>query len=113
MITSSALFMSGEHRFVDANNMVNIADIRGIAPEPIPLAELARNGLTAASRWAVAGFPLASLTVFSERAKACSECLDSQGVPVWSSEGIGHCRACGCTGLKRYLATERCPAGKW
>lgn len=93
--------------------MNNISDIRGVVPEPIPLTELARNGLTAASRWAVAGFPVVNEQTYTARVQTCHACADAQGVPVWSNDGIGHCRVCGCTGLKRYLATERCPAGKW
>lgn len=83
-------------------------------PTPIEptLAELASTFASAVSGWAAAGFPVTVEAVYAERAGACSRC------EYWQEAarlGLGKCTApgCGCTRLKRWLATERCVLGKW
>jgi hypothetical protein len=49
---------------------------------------------------------------YAARAGAC------EGCPHWDGAaraGLGKCNApnCGCTKLKRWLATETCPLRKW
>lgn len=47
---------------------------------------------------------------FRARAAACAGC------EFWDAAargGLGKCRVCGCTQLKLWLATERCPKGRW
>lgn len=83
-------------------------------PEPTPV-EMAGNFAVAVSRWVAAGAPVVSAEVYAARAAACGGC------ELWDGAarlGLGKCRApgCGCTSLKRWLATERCkhPAGsRW
>lgn len=78
-------------------------------PEPTP-AEMAVNIGKAGAKWIAAGFPVLSQARYDERAAACNAC------PLWDAKarlGLGKCNACGCTALKRWLATERCPHGKW
>ena len=63
-------------------------------------------------RWLRAGCPLSSSQVRRARRAACLAC------DRWAPEGnlgLGECRhpECGCSGAKRALATEHCPAGKW
>lgn len=75
--------------------------------EPTTL-ELAANFAGAVGRWSAAGFPVVSAEVCASRADACDGC------ELWDAKarlGLGKCRApgCGCTSLKRWLASERCP----
>lgn len=66
--------------------------------------ELIRNFGAAVGRWAAAGFEVTGQDEYARRRVACDACADWVG---------GRCRRCGCTGLKLWLATERCPAGRW
>lgn len=79
----------------------------GAFPEPSP-AEMSANLAKAAARWIGAGFPVVSQTIYDTRSDACQKCS------FWDGKarlGLGKCKApgCGCTGLKRWLATETCP----
>jgi hypothetical protein len=79
---------------------------------PEPRWNNARNLLLALGKWAKAGFPVASQETLKHRARACRAC------PHWSDEargGLGKCHhhACGCTRLKWWLQTEKCPDGRW
>lgn len=70
--------------------------------------ELAANFAGAVGRWSSAGFPVVSPEIYAARAEACDGCR------FWDGKarlGLGKCGApgCGCTSLKRWLATERCP----
>lgn len=70
-------------------------------------AELLGNVASAGARWAAAGFPLVSDEAYRMRSAACAAC------PLWDGAarmGLGKCNApgCGCTKLKRWLATEKC-----
>ncbi len=85
-------------------------------PQPPPdeptVAELAANFTGALGRWLSAGAPVVSAEIYATRAAACDAC------PHWSATarlGLGKCSApgCGCTSLKRWLATERCPLAHW
>ena len=55
-------------------------------------------------RWAEAGFAVVTREEFDGRRINCDACDQWTGVT---------CRACGCTRLKLWLATERCPLRKW
>lgn len=79
------------------------------APLPGPL-DMLKSFAVASSRWADAGFPVVSEEEHAERVEICNSC------PEWEAGarfGAGKCRVCGCTKLKRWLATERCPKEKW
>ena len=87
-----------------ASRMVELA-------EPT-ITELASSFATALGKWASLGFPIAGKASYEARCLACSKCEH------WSDDarlGLGKCSApgCGCTRLKRWLATEKCPLGKW
>ncbi len=77
-----------------------------IANEYPPLAEQASNALGALGRVAGAvltGSPvMVSEAVYAERTAICKACEHYDAV-------ADKCRVCGCYGLKRRLATERCP----
>jgi hypothetical protein len=81
------------------------------APEPT-LAELAANFTGAMDRWATAGFPTVSAETYATRSAACEACEHWDGS---ARLGLGKCNApgCGCTKLKRWLSTERCPLQRW
>ena len=74
--------------------------------------ELAGNFVEAIRKWALSGFPVASEEIYAERAAICGQCEFWDGA---ARAGLGQCTApgCGCTRFKRFLATERCPLGKW
>ena len=82
------------------------------SPAEPTLAELAANFTTALARWSAAGFPTVSAEAYAARAAACDACEHWQ---PQARLGLGKCAApgCGCTSLKRWLATEKCPQGKW
>ncbi|MCF7788607.1 MAG: hypothetical protein K9N47_20965 [Prosthecobacter sp.] len=86
------------------------AELAGVA---MPTAvEIAARGMVAFARWAAAGLPVVDEPTRQQRAAACAEC------PRWDAAargGLGHCKhpGCGCTHLKWWLATERCPDGRW
>ena len=79
--------------------------------EPSPV-ELAANFATAVTKWVEAGFPVVSAEVFRRRSLACDSCEYWDGAARF---GLGKCthKKCGCTRMKRWLATEKCPLGKW
>jgi len=80
-------------------------------PAPLPNAlEMVKNFTKAAGRWADAGFPTVTENVHDARAAICESCEEWDGK---ARMGAGKCNACGCTGLKRWLATESCPLKKW
>lgn len=82
-----------------------------IPPEPT-VADLASNFTSAMARWAQGGFPVASRELYAARSAVCDAC------PHWDGSarlGLGKCSApeCGCTSMKRWLTTEKCPLNKW
>ncbi len=76
------------------------------------LADLATNFTGAVARWAGQGFPTVPAEQYVARAAVCEACEFWDGT---ARLGLGKCNApgCGCTKLKRWLATEKCPLGKW
>jgi hypothetical protein len=63
-------------------------------------------------QWAKAGFPVADKQTVKARKQSCINC------GFWNAEarmGLGKCthQKCGCTKIKWWLATEKCPIGKW
>ena len=78
-------------------------------PLPGPL-EMLKSFATASKKWADAGFPTVTEDQYQSRVDDCEGCSE------WDEKarlGMGKCNACGCTGLKRWLATEQCPKNKW
>lgn len=87
-----------------------------VPPKEIPvlpsLSTKYRRLGVALKTWHDAGMPVANRQTRKHRATVCKAC------PHWlpgGNLGLGECRApgCGCTSLKRWLATERCPLAKW
>lgn len=92
------------------------AKYRGISavlpPKEPTASELAANFGSALAKWSVAGFPVVSREIYEARASACAPC------EFWNATarlGLGKCthKKCGCTKMKRWLVTEKCPLGKW
>ena len=81
-------------------------------PERSSIPEKARRLALALVRWARGGFGLVGAVARQRRKRACEAC------DYWRPKGnvgLGECQApgCGCTRLKCWLPTERCPLGKW
>lgn len=96
-------------------------EIRATEPELTALVEgltmpavsdILRRGMAAFGRWAAAGLPVVSEETRQQRAAACTACPRWDGL---ARGGLGHCKhpGCGCTRLKWWLRTERCPDGRW
>ena len=79
--------------------------------EPTP-ADIVSNFVQATSKWALAGFPITEKKTYEYRSSFCSSC------ELWDAKarfGLGKCNSkkCGCTSVKLWIATEKCPIGKW
>jgi len=67
------------------------------------------NGIhlaVAVAGWAASGFKTVTEDIHMERSVHCSIC------PRWDARK-GRCEECGCYGAKHWLASEKCPLGKW
>lgn len=76
------------------------------------MSELAGNFTKSVARWVHAGFPVVPNEVYATRTTLCESCEFWDGV---ARMGLGKCthKNCGCTKMKRWLSTEKCPLGKW
>lgn len=87
----------------------------GTMPGMIPRAvSLARS----IGRWVANGAKVVSEAVLNQRLDQCqgNTELGISRCPHWNGSrlfGTMQCGKCGCTKLKLYLPTERCPIGKW
>jgi hypothetical protein len=66
----------------------------------------ASSVVRSAVRWIAHGLHVAPEALQWERSCVCALC------PAWDA-GRRRCNECGCTSLKHWLATERCPLGRW
>ncbi len=76
------------------------------------IAEMTRNFADAMLRWVGSGFATVDEVAFTLRLAQCRAC------PHWDEAaraGVGKCNhpKCGCTKAKLWLASERCPIGRW
>ena len=72
--------------------------------------DMVRNFGASVMAWAVSGFPIVDRATFDQRLATCAAC------PFWKPRArftLGKCEKCGCTKLKHWLATERCPDKRW
>ncbi len=95
----------------DNQSVKKIDFISTSLPEPT-ISEMTMNFVSATSKWAASGFPVVSNEMYQDRMKICSTC------EFWDANarfGMGKCKApgCGCTRLKQWLKTEKCPKDKW
>jgi len=73
-----------------------------------PVVKAARF-LRAVGRWAASGFKTVTEAQYDQRVETCTNCHFFRGVHNFHAS----CGKCGCSGLKLWLATEKCPDGKW
>ena len=72
--------------------------------------DMVRNFGAAAMAWVASGFQIVPKETFTARLAICAAC------PFWKPRArfsLGKCDKCGCTKLKHWLATERCPDKRW
>ncbi len=61
-------------------------------------------------KWVKEGAEVVTEDQLAERARLCTAC------EFWDQEafgGFGKCKKCGCSGMKLYLSTSKCPIDKW
>lgn len=78
--------------------------------EPPTWAEKAMNFASAARDWVSSGFRHVTHEQYEIRKEICLKC------PYWAGSmamGYGGCSKCGCSGLKLFLPSQRCPDGRW
>ena len=85
---------------------------RAARPSEPTISEMLLNFSGAIGSWVGAGLPVVSREQWAARMAVCDTCQH------WDSAarlGLGRCGApgCGCTRFKHWLATEKCPLGKW
>lgn len=76
---------------------------------PTVMKMMASLGKSAAV-YAADGFTNATKQQHQERLEICNAC------EFWENEsyfGLGKCRKCGCSGAKLWVASSKCPIGKW
>lgn len=67
-------------------------------------------------RWVKAGMPITTWEQFKARHVKCTGDENNPRCPHFSKfEGLGitKCGKCGCSSVKLFLGTEKCPVGKW
>lgn len=84
----------------------------GGSPSLSSPSSLLANFSVATARWVAAGFPVVARSEFERRLAVCGKCA------LWDAKGfcgIGKCLhgRCGCSVVKHWLATEKCPDKKW
>jgi hypothetical protein len=71
---------------------------------------------TSLARWIMAGAPLVTWEGFKARYVQCTGDEEHARCPYltkFASFGIPKCGGCGCSTVKLFLETERCPKGRW
>lgn len=85
-------------------------------PAEPSMKNMAVNLVSALGAWAAAGFPVLSAEDARARGEQCSGSETKPKCAHWQPDaraGFGKCRLCGCTNLKWWLATAKCPIQKW
>lgn len=82
------------------------------AVAPPTIREMSQNFAGAMLRFAKSGFKTVDEDTAKARLAVCRQC------DLWDEnarKGLGKCNhgKCGCTLIKHYLASEKCPDGKW
>lgn len=66
--------------------------------------------IEALSYWRERGYPIASQEEIDKRLGICKGCEKWDQARFF---GIGKCNTCGCSAVKQWLATSKCPLNKW
>ncbi len=78
--------------------------------------EMVRNFSLAMGKWIKAGFKVVDQEKHNARAAICQGNELTPKCDFWEPGarlGMGKCKKCGCTKMKLWLATEKCPVDKW
>lgn len=84
--------------------------------EPPTFVELAVRFARAMFSWAASGFSCVTADQFATRQQICAGSETTPACSAWRGSagfGYGKCGSCGCTGLKLFMTTEKCPQNKW
>jgi len=81
-----------------------------IDSEPPTLAQKIVNLARAMTQFASSGFKLAEPEKVNSRKETCEVCYYYAGSSSIMKVG---CRKCGCSGIKLYMDSEKCPDGRW
>lgn len=86
-----------------------LPDICSDTEPPTPM-EMAAKFARAAVTWVANGATVVSPEQFQQRLDTCRACERWNGEAFF---GLGRCGKCGCSGVKLYMDTEKCPLSKW
>jgi hypothetical protein len=91
-----------------------IVSIREKQGESVSLITKAGNLGAALVEWGAGGFAMASEETRLKRRAICEQCPQGRWNPS-GNLGLGECMhpKCGCSKLKWFLATSRCPLKLW
>ena len=78
--------------------------------EPPSTVDLARQFARSVLKWTCSGFQCVTSEQYQERLNTCLGCDRWNGEAMF---GLGRCGKCGCSGVKLYMTTEKCPLDKW
>lgn len=70
------------------------------------LAQRLRSFGHAMAAWKASGYAVVTKEVLAEREDQCMSCGWWRG---FATTGLGSCGKCGCTGIKLFLASSKCP----
>lgn len=77
----------------------------------LPVAVTRFTSLIEALRyWRERGYPIASQEEIDKRFEVCKGCEKWDQTKFF---GIGKCNTCGCSSIKQWLGTSKCPLNKW
>jgi hypothetical protein len=65
---------------------------------------------SASIQWAASGFKVVNSHQYNQRLATCQQCEKWHGEKAF---GLGQCGSCGCSGVKLFMVTEKCPLNKW
>jgi hypothetical protein len=78
--------------------------------EPPTVSEMAATFAGSVKRWVSNGMGVTNFETYHARLSVCKTCDRWNGEALF---GLGRCGKCGCSGLKLYMDTEKCPLSKW
>lgn len=78
--------------------------------EPPTVPEMAATFARSVKRWVSNGMGTVDFEKFHARLQTCQACDRWNGEAMF---GLGRCGKCGCSGVKLYMDTEKCPLDKW
>lgn len=82
------------------------------------LTQLAQTFAGSMVAWVKQGAPVLTWEQMMSRRDVCTGSVEkgTSACPQWHGDAgfhMGRCGQCGCLSLKLFLATEKCPLGKW